>query len=121
MLNPLKEVDPQHVDMLQELVDEMQNRFAGIVMDSRGIENRDLLDGRVFTAGQALENNLIDGIGYWTEAVEQLKILLGGDEVYIVRYAEKQGWLDALFMAKSPKLPGFNTMESPRFLYLWKP
>jgi protease-4 len=121
MLNPLKEVDPQHVDMLQELVDEMQNRFAGIVMDSRGIESRALLDGRVFTAEQALNNNLIDGIGYWQEAVEQLKVLLGVDDVYIVRYAEEQGFLDALLAARSPKLPDFNAMESPRFLYLWKP
>lgn len=121
MLNPLKEVDPQHLEMLQELVDEMQNRFAGIVMDSRGIESRTLLDGRVFTADQAMNDNLIDGIGYWQEAVEQLKILLGVDDVYIIRYAEKQGFFDALFAAKSPKLPDINTMESPRFLYLWKP
>ena len=121
MLNPLKEVDPQHLAMLQELVDEMQNRFAGIVMDSRGIESRMLLDGRVFTAEQALNSNLIDGIGYWQESVEQLKLLLDVDDVYIVRYAEKQGFLDALFAATSPNLPDINTMESPRFLYLWKP
>jgi protease-4 len=121
MLNPLKEVNPQHVDMLQGLVDEMQNRFAGIVMDSRGIESRALLDGRVFTAEQALHSNLIDGVGYWQEAVEQLKILLGVGDVYIVRYAGKQGFFDALLAAKSPKLPGINAMEPPRFLYLWKP
>ncbi len=121
MLNPLKEVDPQHVEMLQDLVDEMQNRFAGIVMDSRGIESRALLDGRVFTAEQALNNNLIDGIGYWQEAVDQLKVLLGVDDVYIVRYAEEQGFFDALFNARSPRLPDFNAMEPPRFLYLWKP
>ena len=121
MLNPLKEVDPQHLHLLQNVVDEMQNRFAGIVMHSRGIESRALLDGRVFTAEQALRHNLIDGIGYWLEAVDQLKVLLGVDKVYMVRYAEKQGFLDALLAAKSPKLPDINALESPRFLYLWKP
>jgi protease-4 len=121
MLNPLKEVDPVHVDLLQELVDEMQNRFSGIVMDSRGIENQTLLDGRVFTAKQALEHNLIDGIGYWPEAIEQVKLELGVEDVYIVRYAEKMGFLDALFASKSPRLPDINAMEAPRFLYLWKP
>lgn len=121
MLNPLKEVDPQHLGLLQNLVDEMQNRFAGIVMDSRGLESRALLDGRVFTAEQALNSNLIDGIGYWLEAVEQLKVLLEVDDVRIVRYSEEQGFFDALFEARSPKLPDFNAMESPRFLYLWKP
>jgi protease-4 len=121
MLNPLKEVDPQHVELLQNLVDEMQDRFAGIVMDSRGIESRALLDGRVFTAQQALTNNLIDGIGYWLEAVDQLKVLLGVDDVYIIRYGEEHGFLNALLAARSPKLPDINAMESPRFLYLWKP
>jgi len=121
MLNPLKEVNPRHLEMLQELVDEMQARFAGIVMDARGIESRALLDGRVLMARQALDNNLIDGIGYWQEAVDRLKVLLGVDDVYIVRYAEKHGVFDALLAAKSPKLPDVNTLESPRFLYLWKP
>ena len=90
-------------------------------MESRGIESRALLDGRVFTAGQALQHNLIDGVGYWLEAIEQLKIQLGVDDIYIIRYAQKQGLLDALFAAKSPRLPDMNAMESPRFLYLWKP
>jgi protease-4 len=121
MLNPLKEVDPLHVEMLQELVDEMQNRFAGIVMESRGLQSRALLDGRVFTAEQALNKNLIDGIGYWREAVEQLKTLLDVNDVSIVRYAEKQGFFDTLFSANSPSLPDLKVMEPPRFLYLWKP
>lgn len=121
MLNPLKEVDPLHIDLLQELVDEMQDRFATIVMDARGLESRALLDGRVFTAEQALRRNLIDGIGYWLEAVDQLKIQLDVDDVYLVRYAETQGFLDTLLSSKSPVLPDMNVMESPRFLYLWKP
>jgi len=121
MLNPLKEVNPQHLEMLQELVDEMQDRFAGIVMDARDIESRALLDGRVLTANQALDSNLIDGIGYWSEAVEQLKVLLDVEDIYIVRYAQKHGVLDALLTAALPSLPDVNTLESPRFLYLWKP
>jgi len=121
LLNPLKEVNPQHVEMLQQLVDDMQDRFAGIVMDARGIESRALLDGRVLTANQALDSNLIDGIGYWHDAVEQLKVLLDVEDLYIVRYAQPMGFFDTLFAAKSPRLPDVNTLESPRFLYLWKP
>jgi protease-4 len=121
MLNPFEEVDPLHLAMLQELVDGMQDRFATIVETSRGFENRDLLDGRVFSAPQALENNFIDGIGYWEDAVNSLTTLLDVDEVYLVRYSEPMGFFDSLMTSRLPQVPSFKTMESPRFLYQWKP
>ncbi len=121
MLNPFEEVNPQHINMLQGLIDEMQDRFASIVMESRGLESRELLDGRIFTAEKALENGLIDGVGYWLEAVEALRDLLGAEELYIVRYSEKQGFFDALLGARTPRLPSLQTVETPRFLYQWKP
>jgi protease-4 len=43
MLNPFEEVNPQHVAMLQQLVDGMQERFASIVEKSRGLESREML------------------------------------------------------------------------------
>ncbi|VGO20237.1 signal peptide peptidase SppA [Pontiella sulfatireligans] len=121
MLNPFKEVNPQHVAMLQELVDGMQERFASIVENSRGLENRDLLDGRVFSASQALEHNLIDGVGYLQDAIDTLEELLDLDGIYMVRYYEKRGFWDSLMESKLPALPDFTAMEGPRFLYLWKP
>lgn len=121
LLNPLKEINPQHVEMLQELVNEMQERFASIVVESRGLENRSLLDGRVFTAEQALRCGLIDAVGYWLETLDKLKSLLGVEDVYVVRYVEKRGLFDAFMSAKSLRLPDINAIEAPRFLYLWKP
>lgn len=121
MLNPFEEVNPQHVAMLQDLVDSMQDRFASIVQESRGLESRELLDGRVFDAHQAMEHNLIDGIGYQQDAIDKLIILLGVDDLYMIRYEESRGFLDALLASRLPQLPDFNAVEAPRFLYLWKP
>lgn len=121
MLNPLEAVNPQHVAMMQGLVNSMQDRFASIVMASRGLSSRKLLDGRVFTAQKALNDHFIDGIGYWLEAVNQLKTMLGVKDLYIVRYVKKQGFFESLFEAKSPRIPSFSSMEAPRFLYQWKP
>ncbi len=121
MLNPFKEVNPLHVEMLQELVDGMQDRFASIVEDSRGFENRDLLDGRVFSAPQALEHNFIDGIGYWQDALEKMKYLLDVEELYLVRYSQKHNFFDALMSSKLPAVPNLNAIQSPHFMYLWKP
>jgi protease-4 len=121
MLNPFEEVNTNHVEMLQALVDGMQNRFASIVEESRGLESRALLDGRVFSAAQALEHNFIDGVGYLQDAINQLATLLGVEELYIVRYHEERGFFDSLMAARMPALPGLNTLQKPRFLYLWKP
>ncbi|MDF7801160.1 signal peptide peptidase SppA [Pontiellaceae bacterium B1224] len=121
MLNPFEPVNPLHIEMLQDLVDSMQDRFATIVTESRGLDSRELLDGRVFNVSQALENNLIDGVGYWPDAVDKLADLLDDDEVYIVRYAQPLTFFESMFGAKTPKIPDFQAVEAPRFLYLWKP
>jgi len=121
MLNPFKEVNPVHVAMLQELIDGMQERFASIVETSRGFDNRDLLDGRVFSTAQALELNFIDGVGYWQDAIEKLEYLLDVEDLYLVRYSEQRGFFDMLMTSKLPTLPDFNALQSPRFMYIWKP
>lgn len=121
MLNPFKEVDPKHVEMMQELVNSMQDRFASIVEDSRGLESRELLDGRVFNAAQAMEHNLIDGVGYLQDAIDKLAYLLDVDDLYMIRYSEQMSFFEMLMASKMPSLPGLNAIESPKFLYLWKP
>ncbi|MDH3982110.1 MAG: signal peptide peptidase SppA [Kiritimatiellaceae bacterium] len=121
MLNPFEEVNPEHRQLLQELVDSLQDRFAGIVQQSRGLETRELLDGRVYNVVQAREHNLIDGIGYWQDALDKLKSLMDEENVYVIRYCEQPGFFDSLFGAKTPVVPDFNAIQSPRFLYMWKP
>lgn len=121
MLNPFKDVNPVHMAMLQELVDGMQNRFASIVMESRGMESRDLLDGRVFSASQAVEKNFIDEVGYWQDAMDKLTFLLDVDDVYLVRYQQPRSFFESLMSSKLPHLPDFNAMEPPRFMYVWNP
>ncbi len=122
MLNPFEEVNPQHIELLQDLVDSMYERFASIVETTRQLESRELLDGRVFATGQALEHHLIDGVGYWDDAAAKAAELLGEKELYIVRYAYPMGFLDSLLSSKTPAVPDFNTAaEPPRMMYLWKP
>lgn len=121
MLNPFKEVDPQHRAMLQELVDGMQDRFASIVESSRGLESRELLDGRVFSANQAKDENLIDGIGYLQDAIEQLQLLLEVDDLYVVRYSQQLSFFDSLMASSLPSLPAFDAVAGPKFMAIWKP
>jgi protease-4 len=121
MLNPLKEVNPYHVQMLQDVVNDMYNRFANIVQESRGISSRVLLDGRILTANQALRGHFIDGIGYWINAIDQLQELLEVDDIHLIRYQKKRSFFETLLEAHTPAIPSLKASTAPRFLYQWKP
>lgn len=123
MLSPLEEVDPEHVRLLQELLDQIYDRFASLVVASRGLPDRSLLDGRVFISSTAKEVGLIDEVGYWQDATSAAKRLLGEEELYIIRYHREMSFMESLLGAYMPKLPslGAQVNESPSMLYLWKP
>ncbi len=62
--------------IFQSLVDDAYDQFTGIVSEERGIdlsEVRRLSDGRIYTAKQALELNLVDSIGTLSDAVEDMR------------------------------------------------
>lgn len=61
--------------IFQTLVDEAYYQFAGIVSKEREINMETVMkiaDGRIYTANQALENNLIDEIATFDEAKQQM-------------------------------------------------
>ena len=73
MLNPLKPVKPEHVKILEEPVKQLYERFVRIVAECRDLPVevvRQLADGRVFTADDALKHKLVDSIGHEDEAIE---------------------------------------------------
>jgi len=121
MLNPFKEINSNQVAMIQAIVDETQNRFASIVMQARGLENRDLLDGRILTARQAKQEGFVDAIGYWDDALDVVRDVLGVEDVYVVRYEKKRGFLEELMEAKTPHLPSLNVRSGPRLMSIWNP
>jgi len=62
--------------IMQSIADEAYDQFTGIVAENRKLplaKVRQLADGRIYTAHQALENGLIDSICTWEEAVDQLE------------------------------------------------
>lgn len=127
MLNPFRPVDEEQVQLLQASIDETHRHFLDLILDNRPIKKsalKKLTDGRIFTARQAVKNKLIDGIGYWEDAVEETARLLGVEEVYVVTYEVEKSFFDVLMGARTP-LPGLqslvNAASTPRRLYLWRP
>jgi len=71
--NPL--TDEQR-DIMQSVVDECYEQFASIVASARKkslTETKALADGRIYTAGQAKQNGLIDGIGSQENAEDRMR------------------------------------------------
>ncbi len=127
LLNPFRPVDPEQIALLQASVDATHDRFVDLVAQGRALEKKqlqDLTDGRLFTADEALKHRLIDGIGYWDEAMAQTAELLGVESILVVAYQTEQTFFDRFFGVRSP-LPGlhglFSAAATPRRLYLWRP
>ncbi|MBR5489231.1 MAG: signal peptide peptidase SppA, partial [Firmicutes bacterium] len=62
--------------IFQSLVDEAYEQFVELVAEGRDMsvaEVTKLADGRIYTAKQALENGLIDGIATYEEAIRIMK------------------------------------------------
>jgi protease-4 len=107
------------------MIDSMHERFFNIVAAGRSIEAgtlRELADGRIFTADEALEHKLIDEIGYWDDVVVRTARLLGEPSVRIVRYERQPDFFEWLAEIRSPF--AFDVWQEagvPRFMYLWRP
>ncbi len=120
--------DEEQLKYFQDkLITPAYERFVQIVADGReelGLDEvRRLADGSIYGASEALEEKLIDKIGYLDEAIEEIKSLAGIKEAYVVEYHKPfslASFLDAransVFKIDRSTLYEFNT---PELLYLW--
>jgi protease-4 len=89
-------VDPltdEQLEIFQSLIDEAYGQFVGIVSEERDIElNKtiELADGRIYTAKQALELNLIDSIGTFDNAVSDMQSTYNLEhcDIYHIKYVD---------------------------------
>ena len=97
-------------DILQSLVDEAYDQFAGIVSEGRGLDIntvKKIADGRIYSAKQAKEKGLVDEIG----SEDELKALirkenkLGKDVVYDVAKSSGSDFLSGLMGSVQKIMP----------------
>jgi len=124
--------------ILQGTIDGMYERFVGIVEENRPDLSREdvlrLADGRVYTAQQALEHQLIDGIAYLDEVVVKTREAAGLKDALIVTYRRESDFSGGLYSrlaSAAPRTPSVHLIEihagdllplrKPGFYYLWMP
>ena len=132
--NPFREMTVDEQIYLEDtLIAPTFNRFVGIVDEGRknltDRDVRDLANGKVYTAEQALANGLVDQIGFFDTAVEKAKDLAGLTEARVVEYRRQSSLFDFLAMSSEPSGPGLlrvtpdvvNAWSTPQVLMLWRP
>jgi len=127
--NPFQAVDPEQMAIMQRLIVRMHDRFVALIAENRRLSKdvvQKLADGRVYLADEAVQNGLIDGIGYYQDAERKVAELLAADGVKALRYREQMTLSDFLGGGG----PGIGTqLESliegrhggAGLMYLWKP
>lgn len=108
------ELTQEQYGILQSLVDEAYDQFVDIVCTGRGMDEttaRTLSDGRIYSAKQALDNQLIDAIGSFEDAQAALasKEKIEEDVVYYAPVDTTTDWMSSLYYLASQLKPQSDT------------
>lgn len=125
----------EHDAILRAIVAEMHERFVTVVREGRQgrlqqpVEQ--LADGRIYTAGQAQRVGLIDKVGYFDDAMAEVRRATGLSSFRLITLAPLgEGEQGNIYMnqgsadARGGGLPGLTPGQRPLSLapsYLWLP
>jgi len=117
--------------IMQGIIDSLYSRFVEAIDEGRKDLTADqikpLADGRVYTAQQALDNKLIDGIGYLDDVIKIVKRATGLADARIITYHRHTEYKNNIYSQATINI--FNLGEDNfvgeyfpvKFMYLWKP
>ncbi len=132
-LSPFRPLTQEERKIFQSTIDSYHQRFLEVIVENRpGLDwnaVRKLADGRVYTAQQALEAQLVDQIGYLDDTVEMIEGELSVSDIRVVTYHRPGDYKSNLY--SSWNAPTVNLLNidlglerahpAPRFMYLWMP
>ncbi len=125
MFKPFEEEQQQYVQ--DRLINPAYERFVEVVDEGRPSltlsDVKELADGGIYSAKEALKQKLIDDVGYLDKAIEVVKSLAGIDEAQVVEY-RKPFSLTSLLTVRSNNILKFDRnmlyeLSTPQLLYLW--
>lgn len=114
MLSGYQDPSEEESEYVQGMVDTMFDNFVNVVAEGRDMtedEVRDVADGRIFMGEDAVDNGLVDEIGYIEDATEDLKEELGGNP-QIIEYGTEGGFANVSLSYKVSELIGEVTGQS---------
>lgn len=128
----LRPMRPEERAQLQTVVDDLYARFLTVVQAGRPALDearlRELADGRIYSAPQALRLGLVDEIGDLEDTIEALRRQLGAEEVRVVSYHRRREGPSNIYSRTAVRAPIEIEPDAasrlwPRqgFYYLWWP
>lgn len=136
ILSSAREMTDAEKDVLQGYINESFERFLEVVMNGRDLTREEALklaDGRIFSGKQAVENGLVDEIGYEEDALNALVTSLSLNDPQVFEYHYEVGaslnnylpfnfkWSEqSLSTQMSRLLKNIESSQSPRAQYLYK-
>ena len=135
MASPFRAANAEEEVIFHNMIEEMYLRFLEVVQEGRnGIpqeELRKIADGRVYTAKQALKLKLVDGIGYFEDAIKKAIQLANLDsrDYQLIYYQQPRSLLEKIlepsvrssFSYEEIAYSLLQDLQNPGFYYLWKP
>lgn len=133
IMSIFRKATPEEIRLGQEIIDQFYNRFLDVVMARAGNtltreELRKLADGRIYTAGQALQGKLIDKIRYLDDAISDLRNKVGEEDAQVVTYYRSGNFKGSIYSGAAEKdglvelLGGtMGTISGGGYMYLWSP
>jgi protease-4 len=129
-LNPFRDMTPQETQVWDAILKDSFDRFIGVIdagrkqLDQEAI--RKLATGQIYTAQQALDNGLVDELGYQEDAVKSLAAQLQLEQYELFEYRALPGLIDAILgaTARTPSLSEqFAASTVPHAMYFasWNP
>jgi protease-4 len=135
--SPFHPSTPQEKKMLQDIIDELYERFVGVVYKNRSREMTEqqvkaLADGRILTAGEALRAHLIDKTSYLDETIGDMKKAIGIEKARVVTYTQPKTFKSNIYSdapVQAPQVVNLISINAEdlslfsglRFMYLWNP
>ncbi|HSW47294.1 MAG TPA: signal peptide peptidase SppA [Phycisphaerae bacterium] len=134
--SPLRKMQPEEREVFQTLVSRFHDRFVSVVAAGRGqklteAKIREVADGRVYSAQQALEIGFVDRIGTLKDALAMVKEKLGAKRVVVVSYQRPTDYKPNIYADAPAPVPQVNLVNiqmpetwsdpAPQFMYLWAP
>lgn len=130
-LNPFRDLTEKEQEVWAAILNDSFERFVGVISQNRpsldDSEVRQLATGQIYTANQAVENGMVDEIGYEEDALAALAASLSLTDYEVISYGSSPGLLDTLLSSarQKQKSPLEYLLESstPRAMYYcsWNP
>ena len=136
MASPLHDLSDDERKVLEGIIEHHSEQFFEVVRKGRKkIDEQkmaELSDGRVFTAEQALEQGLIDKVGYLDDGIKWAKEMAGVKKSRVVIYNRPSSYMpnayglaaanaDSISPLVNLELPDWLNSDGAQFLYLWLP